>query len=110
MSKTKEEFIRAMLDQMKSETKHENLTLGDANAAFNAFIDGVSAALAAGEDVQLRGFGTFKPVKMKARAGRNIQTGEAIKIPARTVVRFHAGKALAEAAAKGGKKRKTAKK
>ena len=44
------------------------------------------------------------------RAGRDIRTGEAIKIPARTVVRFRAGKALAESAAKGGRKRKAASK
>lgn len=109
MSKTKQEFIRDMLEAMKKETGHD-LTIRDAEAALNAVTGGISAALAAGEDVQLRGFGTFKPVKMKARAGRDIRTGETIKIPARTVVRFRAGKALAESAAKGGRKRKAASK
>ncbi len=44
------------------------------------------------DDVTLIGFGTFSKSKRKARTGRNPQTGEAIKIPARTVPKFKAGK------------------
>jgi DNA-binding protein HU-beta len=44
----------------------------------------------------LVGFGTFSVLKRKAREGRNPQTGKAIKIPAKKVVKFKAGKALAE--------------
>jgi DNA-binding protein HU-beta len=40
------------------------------------------------------GFGTFGTSKRKARTGRNPQTGEAIKIKAKTAVRFKAGKHL----------------
>ncbi|RLB80734.1 MAG: DNA-binding protein, partial [Deltaproteobacteria bacterium] len=43
------------------------------------------------------GFGTFSKVRHKARKGRNPQTGEAIKIKARNVVKFKAGKALKDA-------------
>ena len=43
-------------------------------------------------DVTLIGFGTFSKTKRKARMGRNPQTGKAIKIPARTVPKFKAGK------------------
>ncbi len=46
--------------------------------------------------VQLIGFGTFTVGKRKARTGRNPQTGKAIKIPARKVVKFKAGKAYKE--------------
>ena len=42
----------------------------------------------------LRGLGKFKVVKRKARMGRNPATGEAIKIPAKTVVRFTVAKQL----------------
>jgi DNA-binding protein HU-beta len=44
----------------------------------------------------LVGFGTFSVVKRKAREGRNPQTGKAIKIPAKKVVKFKAGKKLAD--------------
>jgi DNA-binding protein HU-beta len=44
------------------------------------------------QDVTLIGFGTFTKSKRKARMGRNPQTGKEIKIPARTVPRFKAGK------------------
>jgi nucleoid DNA-binding protein len=43
------------------------------------------------------GFGTFKVNKMKARKGRNPQTGEAIKIKAKNAPKFVAGKALKDA-------------
>jgi DNA-binding protein HU-beta len=44
----------------------------------------------------LVGFGTFSVVKRKAREGRNPQTGKKIKIAAKKVVKFKAGKALAD--------------
>ncbi len=44
------------------------------------------------QDVTLIGFGTFTKSKRKARMGRNPQTGKEIKIAARTVPRFKAGK------------------
>ena len=46
----------------------------------------------------LPGFGKLRKVNRKARMGRNPQTGEAIKIPAKTVVRFRISKACKEAA------------
>jgi DNA-binding protein HU-beta len=45
----------------------------------------------------LVGFGTFQKVRQKARKGRNPQTGAPIKIKARNVVKFKAGKALKDA-------------
>jgi DNA-binding protein HU-beta len=49
------------------------------------------------DGVKLVGFGTFTTSKRKARTGRNPQTGEAIKIPARTVPVFRPGTILKEA-------------
>jgi nucleoid DNA-binding protein len=46
------------------------------------------------------GFGTFKVSKRNARTGRNPQTGATIKIAARKVPRFSAGKTLKDAVAK----------
>jgi DNA-binding protein HU-beta len=45
----------------------------------------------------LIGFGTFKVAKRKARTGRNPKTGEALKIKAKSVPKFVAGKGLKDA-------------
>jgi nucleoid DNA-binding protein len=50
-----------------------------------------------GGKVALVGFGTFSSGKRKARIGRNPQTGAAIKIPARKVPKFSAGKSFKDA-------------
>lgn len=42
----------------------------------------------AGEDVILRGFGTFKRIEREAKAGRNPKTGDALQIPARSTLHF----------------------
>ncbi|MEI7579570.1 MAG: HU family DNA-binding protein [bacterium] len=62
-----------------------------------AVMEAVTSAVAKGDSVTLTGFGTFKPAPRKARTGRNPQTGATIKIPARTVPAFRAGKEFKEA-------------
>ena len=62
-----------------------------------AFIDTVSKNMKKKDGVKLVGFGTFTTSKRKARTGRNPQTGESIKIPARTVPVFRPGALLKDA-------------
>ena len=69
----------------------------DAEKAVNALFASIEEALVAGDKVQLIGFGTFEVRQRKAREGRNPQTGEAIQIEAKNVVKFKAGKELADA-------------
>ena len=69
-------------------------TKSDTQKFVNAYVDVISKALRKGQDVQLVGFGTFKVTERKARTGRNPQTGKALKIPAKKVPSFRAGKAL----------------
>ena len=57
----------------------------------------ITAELKKGGSVTLTGFGTFKVSKRAARNGINPQTGASIKISARTVPTFKAGKNLKEA-------------
>jgi DNA-binding protein HU-beta len=57
----------------------------------------IAKALKKGQAVTLVGFGTFSVSKRKARLGRNPQTGKEIKIPAKKVPKFSAGKALKSA-------------
>ena len=65
-----------------------------AAAALQSMIEGITKSLKMGDAITFVGFGTFKTAQRKARTARNPQTGAAIKIPKRRVVRFSAGKAL----------------
>jgi DNA-binding protein HU-beta len=69
----------------------------NASAAVDSLLDGITRSLKKGDSVTFVGFGTFKTSQRKARLARNPQTGAAIKIPKRRVVRFAAGKALKNA-------------
>lgn len=71
------------------------ITKTQANSALDAFVEAVTKSLKGGGKVTLVGFGTFSVSKRAARNGRNPQTGEVIKIKARKVARFKAGKELA---------------
>lgn len=69
----------------------------EATEAVNATFAAIQKALKKGDAVTLVGFGTFGISKRKARKGRNPQTGEAIKIAAKKVPVFKAGKGLKDA-------------
>ena len=72
----------------------------DAEKAINATVDAITAALVAGDKVQLVGFGAFEVKSRAARIGRNPKTKEAITIPASKSPAFKAGKALKDAVSK----------
>jgi nucleoid DNA-binding protein len=69
-------------------------TKKEAQAAVDCVFDSITKALKKKDAVTLVGFGTFKVSKRSARKGRNPQTGEEIKIKAKNVPKFVAGKAL----------------
>jgi DNA-binding protein HU-beta len=71
-----------------------SITKTQANTALDSFVEAVTKTLKGGGKVTLVGFGTFSVSKRAARNGRNPQTGEVIKIKARKVARFKAGKEL----------------
>ena len=72
-------------------------TKKEAQAAVDCVFASITQALKKKGAVTLVGFGTFKVDKRKARTGRNPQTGEEIKIKAKNVPKFAAGKALKDA-------------
>jgi len=74
-----------------------DLTKKDTEKVVNALFQSIEEALAAGDKVQLIGFGTFEVRERAEREGRNPQTNETIKIPASKVPAFKAGKSLKEA-------------
>lgn len=69
-------------------------TKKESEEALEAFMASVTESLKKGDKVQLVGFGSFDVKKRSARKGRNPQTGAEMKIPAKKVPVFKAGKAL----------------
>lgn len=69
-------------------------TKAEAGKALNAAMEAIKKALKKGDRVTLAGFGTFSVAKRSARNGRNPQTGKTIRIAAKKVPKFTAGKAL----------------
>ena len=72
-------------------------TKKEAQAAVDCVFSTITKALKKKDTVSLVGFGTFKVDNRKARTGRNPRTGEEIKIQAKKVPKFIAGKALKDA-------------
>ncbi len=70
------------------------ITKTQANATLDSFVAAVTKTLKGGGKVTLVGFGTFSVSKRAARNGRNPQTGAVIKIKAKKVAKFKAGKEL----------------
>lgn len=81
---------------VKAMSEKANLPKNSTEATLNALIEVVSDELKKGKKIQLVGFGNFEAKKRAERTGRNPQTGNFIKIPARMSPVFKAGKALKE--------------
>ena len=71
-----------------------DVTKTQANAVLDSFVDNVTKALKEGGKVTIVGFGTFSVSQRIERNGRNPKTGESIKIQAKKVPKFKAGKEL----------------
>ncbi len=84
---TKTELIFAVAEKT-------GITKKDTERVLNVALDTICAQLAAGEKVQLSGFGIFETKTRAARIGRNPRTKEAIQIPAGKAPVFKASKAL----------------
>lgn len=72
------------------------VTRKQADDLLTVMIDTIVKTVKKGESVKLPGLGIFRLRRMKARMGRNPQTGEVIKIPARKKVGFSVAKTFKE--------------
>ena len=72
------------------------ISKADAERAVKATLNEIGDAIERQEEVNLAGFGTFRIEHRNARTGRHPQTGEAMDIPAKNVIKFSPGKALRE--------------
>ncbi|MDD2876040.1 MAG: integration host factor subunit beta [Acidiphilium sp.] len=87
---TRSELIAALAEA------HPHLTLADVERIVTALFDEMTATLARGDRVELRGFGAFSVKRRQARAGRNPRTGETVDVTEKTVPFFRAGRELRE--------------
>ena len=85
----KEELVKEIAKKAKVSQK-------DAAEVLTATLETIEKTVSKGKKITLVGFGTFEARKRAARTGRNPQTGAEIKIPAKTVPAFSAGKKFKE--------------
>jgi len=78
-----------------------HLRAADVEIIVGTIFEEISAALARGERVELRGFGAFTVKRRDARTGRNPRTGEAVPVDEKAVPFFKAGKELRERVNRG---------
>lgn len=85
---TKSELIE-LLTQRQAHLKGEDVDL-----AVKAMLEMMGGALASGDRIEVRGFGSFSLHFRPPRTGRNPKTGEAVALPGKHVPHFKPGKEL----------------
>ncbi|MDR2678736.1 MAG: integration host factor subunit beta, partial [Zoogloeaceae bacterium] len=79
-----------LIDRLMS--RFPQLVAKDAEDAVKAILDAMTAALIAGDRIEVRGFGSFSLNHRPPRVGRNPKSGAQVNIPAKWVPHFKAGK------------------
>ena len=81
-------------DLVEEISRQTGLNKKDTSIVVNEIIGNICRALAEGDKVELRGFGSFKVKERRARKARNPRTGEAVPVPDRNVPVFKVSKEL----------------
>ncbi len=68
----------------------------EAEDGVNLFFETIREAILAGEEIEIRGFGSFRVRQRTSRSGRNPRTGEPVKVPPKKVLYFKPSKLLKE--------------
>lgn len=87
---TKAQLIENVSQQVTHLTKRQTEVI------VNTFFNSIRQALADGDKIEIRGFGSFKLRHRRTREGRNPKTGTQVSVPAKRVPFFKAGKELKE--------------
>jgi integration host factor subunit beta len=87
---TKSELIARLAE------RNPRLVARDADEAVNTMLDAMTDALATGQRIEIRGFGSFALNYRPPRIGRNPKSGDRVQVPAKHVPHFKAGKELRE--------------
>ena len=73
---------------------HPNMVRRDIEKILQIIISEITEALCRGENIEIRGFGTYKITTRKARIGRNPKSSEPVKIPAKKAIKWKMSKKL----------------
>jgi integration host factor subunit beta len=87
---TKSELIAALA------ARYSQLAARDTDYAVKTVLDAMTQALAEGQRIEIRGFGSFSLSERAPRVGRNPKSGEQVMVPGKQVPHFKAGKELRE--------------
>ena len=87
---TKSELIARLAERFPQ------LVAKDADFAVKMILDAMSEALAKGDRIEIRGFGSFSLNYRPPRVGRNPKSGDKVSVPEKWVPHFKAGKELRE--------------
>lgn len=87
---TRSDLVQKLVDA------NPGLSVQQAEQSVHVILDEITQALSFGNRVELRGFGVFTTRKRRARIGRNPRTGDPVKVDAKAVPFFKAGKQLRE--------------
>lgn len=87
---TKSELIAALA------ARYPQLAARDTDYAVKTMLDAMAQALASGQRIEIRGFGSFSLSQRSPRIGRNPKSGEQVLVPGKQVPHFKAGKELRE--------------
>jgi integration host factor beta subunit len=87
-------MTKADLVEQVADAIGPGITKKDCALVVDGFLNAVKRAMANGENIEIRGFGTFKVRKRKSRMARNPRTGEAVEVPSRSVPVFKPSKHL----------------
>ncbi|HSX68872.1 HU family DNA-binding protein [Nocardioides sp.] len=88
------------VELIETVAREAGLSQKEAGAAVQSTLEAIVAAVAAGERVQLPGFGTFESRERSARTGRNPRTGEELAIAASVAPAFKPASAFKERVAR----------
>ena len=89
---TRAELIDRLYERMLN--KNLSMTAGDVDASVRDILDMMIENLARGRRAEIRGFGSFNVTQREERTARNPRSGESVRVPAKRVAHFKAGKEL----------------
>ncbi len=87
-------MTKADLVQQVADAIGPGITRKDCALVVDGFLNAIKQAVASGENIEIRGFGTFKVRRRKARMARNPRTGDPVAVPARAVPVFKPSRLL----------------
>ena len=87
---TKSELIACLAE------RYPQLVAKDADFAVKTILDAICEALALGQRIEIRGFGSFSLNRRPPRIGRNPKSGDKVMVPEKRAPHFKPGKELRE--------------